>query len=296
VADAQTELGRYDEAERTLQTMVDQRPDPSAYTRISYLRELHGDVAGALQMMQWAVDGSQPTGENGAWTRTQLANLHFNRGDLQQAELEYRRILDGWPHYAYALAGLGQVRAAQGRSDEAIQLLTQACQIVPLPEFVIALGDLYRVKGDSAAAAQQYALVRAIQQLFRANGVDIDMEMALFDADHVVDRAGNHRSDPAAVVAQARQAFAARPSIHAADALAWALYRAGAYREAQEYAAQALMLGTKDALKLYHAGMIAYRLDRPAEARAYLERALAINPYFSILSAAAASRTLHELR
>ena len=95
-------------------------------------------------MMQWAVDGSQPTGENAAWTRTQLANLYFNQGNLQQAELEYRRTLAGRPNYAYALAGLGHVRAAQGRLDEAIQLLTQASQIVPLPDFVIALGDLYR--------------------------------------------------------------------------------------------------------------------------------------------------------
>ena len=33
LADAEIELGRYDEAERTLQTIVDQRPDPSAYAR-----------------------------------------------------------------------------------------------------------------------------------------------------------------------------------------------------------------------------------------------------------------------
>ena len=47
IADAQIELGRYEEAVGTLQTMVDLRPDMSSYSRISYLRELHGDTEGA---------------------------------------------------------------------------------------------------------------------------------------------------------------------------------------------------------------------------------------------------------
>ncbi len=86
VADAQVELGRYEEAIETLQTMVDLRPDMSSYSRISYLRELHGDTEGALEMMQLAVDSGLSGTENTAWVRTQLANLYFNSGDLERAE------------------------------------------------------------------------------------------------------------------------------------------------------------------------------------------------------------------
>jgi tetratricopeptide (TPR) repeat protein len=292
IADAQVELGRYAEAVDTLQTMVDLRPDVSAYTRISYLRELYGDSEGALAMMQQAVEAGGSTPETVAWTRTQLANLYFNQGNLPQAELAYRRALALLPHYVYALGGLGHVRAAQGRSEEAVRLLTQSIQIMPLPEFVILLGDLYAQMGQPQAAQRHYDLVRTLETLYRANGVDVDVEMALFQADHAAESGGQ---PPAATVALARQAYARRPSIHAADVLAWALYRAGRYEEAQRYAQQALRLGTQDALKWFHAGMTAYRLNDLAQAHQQLRRALAINPYFSIRHTGEARRIVAEL-
>ena len=288
IADAQTELGQYSEAVETLQIMVDLRPDMSSYSRISYIRELHGDIDGALKMMQSAVDGGTPNSESTAWTRTQLGNLYFNTGDLQRAEAEYMQTLSDRPNYVYALAGLGRVRAAQGKMDEAIKLMTQATQVMPLPEFVIALGDLYQVNGDPDSAQQQYNLVGAIEKLFKANGVDLDMEIALFNADH-------DRGLPA-TLELARKAYANRPSIHAADVLAWSLYKTGHYEEAQSFSQKALQLGSKDALKLFHAGMIAYRLGDKAQAIEYLEQALAINPHFSILYADEAQRTLNTLQ
>lgn len=288
IADAQIELGRYEEAVGTLQRMVDLRPDMSSYSRISYVRELHGDVEGALEMMQLAVDSGVPNAENTAWVRTQLANLYFNTGDLQQAELEYQLTLQSRPDYVYALAGLGRVRAAQGNREDAIQSFNQAVAIMPLPEFVITLGDLYQVAGQPEAANGQYELLGAIEKLYRANGVDMDMEIALFNADH--DR------NLEETVALARKAYASRPSIHGADALAWALYKTGKHEEAQKYSTEALKLGTKDSLKLFHAGMIALELGDKDQARAYLEQALAINPHFSILYAEEAGRVLETLK
>jgi tetratricopeptide (TPR) repeat protein len=288
IADAQIELGRYSDAVDTLQAMVDLRPDMSSYSRISYIRELHGDTSGALDMMERAVDTGVPNAENTAWTRTQLANLYFNMGRLDDAEIEYQRTLLDRPGYVYAIAGLGRVRAAQGRNDEAIKLLTQATDIVPFPEFVITLGDLYQKTGQPEAAQRQYKLVGVIETLYQANGVDLDMETALFNADHDLDLAGT--------VALARKAFADRPSIQAADVLAWVLYKTGNYEEAQKFSAQALQLGAKDALKLFHAGMIAYQLGDRAQARAYLEQALTINPYFSLLYADDAQRMLEALQ
>jgi tetratricopeptide (TPR) repeat protein len=287
IADAQVELGRYAEAIQTLQTMVDLRPDMNSYSRISYVRELYGDMDGALEMMRFAVDSGVPGAENTAWVRTQLAALYFNTGNLGQAEFQYQRTLLERPNYVYAIAGLGRVRAAQGEMDEAIKLLNQAVGIMPIPEFVILLGDLYQAAGQEGAARQQYELVATLENLYRANGVDMDMEIALFNADH------NRNLEE--TVALARQAYANRPSIHGADALAWALYQTGNYKEAQKYAEEALQLGTKDALKLFHAGMIALELGNKVQARAYLEQALAINPYFSILYADQARRIFETI-
>jgi tetratricopeptide (TPR) repeat protein len=288
IADAQIELGRYAEAIETLQTMVDLRPDMSSYSRISYIRELHGDTEGALEMMQLAVDSGAPNLENTAWVRTQLGNLYFNSGDLERAELEYQRTLRDRPNYVYALAGLGRVRAAQGDLKEALRLLNHAVAIVPLPEFVIMLGDLYQASGQQGAANQQYQLVAVIETLYRASGVDMDMEIALFNADH------DRNLDE--TLALARKAYTNRPSIHAADALAWALYKTGNYEEAERYSAEALQLGTKDSLKFFHAGMIALKLGDKQQARLYLEEALKINPHFSILYADEAQKILNELQ
>ena len=288
IADAQIELGQYSEAIETLQTMVDLRPDMSSYSRISYIRELHGDMDGALEMMQLAVDGGTPNMESTAWTRTQLGSLYFNTGNLEQAELEYTRTLNDRPGYVYALAGLGRVRAAQGQMDEAIELLTQATNGMPLPEFVIILGDLYQANGQPAAAQGQYHLIETLEQLYNVNGVDMDMEIALFNADQ--------NKDLKATVERAREAYANRPSIHAADVLAWALYKTGEYEEAQVYSQEALQLESKDALKLFHAGMIAYRLGEYLQAQGLLEQALEINPHFSILYADEARQTLDVLQ
>jgi tetratricopeptide (TPR) repeat protein len=217
-----------------------------------------------------------------------LANLYFNTGDLEGAELEYELTLQNRPDYVYALAGLGRVRAAQGNMDEAIKLLNQAVAIMPMPEFVITLGDLYQTSGQQEAANQQYQLVAAIETLYRANGVDMDMEIALFNADH--------DKDMTETVALARKAYANRPSIHGADALAWALYKTGHYAEAQTYSVEALQLETKDSLKLFHAGMIALKLGDQEQAREYLETALANNPHFSILYTEEAQRVLENLQ
>ena len=287
IADAQIELGRYEEAVETLQTMVNLRPDMSSYSRISYIRELYGDMEGAQEMMQLAVDSGTPNAESTAWVRTQLANLYFNTGKLEQAELEYQRTLQDRPDYVYALAGLGRVRAAQGDMEAALELLNQTIAIMPLPEFVITLGDLYQASRLQEQADQQYELVAAIETLYRSNGVDMDMEIALFNADH--DR------NLEETLLLARKAYATRPSIHAADALAWALYKTGNYEEAQSYSVEALQLGTRDSLKLFHAGMIALELGNKDQAREYLEQALAINPHFSILYAEEAREVLQEL-
>jgi len=288
IADAQIELGQYSEAVDTLQAMVDLRPDMSSYSRISYIRELHGDIEGSIEMMQRAVDSGTPNLESTAWVRTQLGNLYFNTGQLEAAEAEYQRTLQDHPNYVYAIAGLGRVQAAHGHTEKAITLLEKAVAIMPMPEFVITLGDLYQATGQQDKANQQYKLVGTIEKLYRANGVDMDMEIALFNADH-------DRNLPE-TLPLAQKAYANRPSIHGADALAWVLYKTGNYQEAQKYAQEALKLGTQDALKLFHAGMISLKLGNDTQARAYLEQALAINPHFSILYAEEAQRTLGTLK
>lgn len=287
IGDAQVELGRYDEALQSIQAMVDKRPDLSSYSRVSYVRELHGQVKNAIKAMEEAVSSGGPFAENTEYVRIQLGNLYFNSGDLAQAERTYQTSLKDLPDYVFALGGLGRVRAAQGRYDEAIELFRRAVDRIPLPEFAIALGETQEAAGKREDAARTYELVRTIQKLFQANGVDVDLELALFDADH--------GTDPAATLELARKAHADRPSIRAADALGWALYKAGQPQEAKKYALEALRLGTKDASLMYHAGVIAAAAGDPDAARRWLTSALETNPHFSPLYAPKAQEALTAL-
>ena len=287
IGDAQTELGRYPEALRSVQQMVDLRPDLSSYARVSYARELFGDVPGAIEAMQKAVEAGGPVPENSAYTRVLLGNLYLNAGRPQQADREYRQALFEYPGYPYGLAGIARVEAATGRYPEAVGHYRQAVDTYPLPDFVIALGDVYAATGDQRRASETYDLAAAEQQLYRANGVDLDAELALFDADH--------RRDLSAALLAARAAMADRPSVRTADILAWTLFQTGDDRDAEAASRQALRLGTQDATMFFHRGMIEARLGQTAAAIADLHQALYINPYFSLLWAPVARSTLTSL-
>jgi tetratricopeptide (TPR) repeat protein len=290
--DALVELGRYEEALEAYQRMVDVRPDINAYLRVAYLRELHGDTDGAVEVMLEAIEGLRPVGETAAWARLQLANLYFSNGDTPEAEAQYEASLKAFPGYVHALAGLARLAAANEDYAEAIDLYERVVGRQPVLEYVVALGDVYSVAGRDAEAQHQYDLVKAIESIYKANGVDTDLEMAIFLADHPSAEGSIEEA-----VTQARAVYDTQPaSIRANDVLSWALYRAGQFEEALRYSQQAVRLGTKDPLLLFHAGMINYRLGNDAVARDYLERTLDTNPRFSLLHADSAMNTLAELK
>jgi tetratricopeptide (TPR) repeat protein len=288
MTDAHVELGHYEQAVAVLQEMVDMRPDLSSYSRMAYVRELYGDVDGAIEAMQMAAEIGWPGDEPSLWTTVQLGNLYFNRGDLINAEAAYQAALSHSPDYIYALAGWAKVWAAQGRTIEAISQYRQILARLPLPEFAIALGELLESTGDLQGAQEQYELVEVMQTLNAAAGMNVDLEMALFGSDHGADKE--------AALAQANAAYAERQTIYAADVLAWALYSNGRADEASVYMEEAMRLGTRDARLFYHAGMIALAQGKTADARENLQTALAINPYFSPLYAAKATETLATLK
>jgi tetratricopeptide (TPR) repeat protein len=285
IGDALVELGRYDEAVAAFQTMVDTRPDVASYARASYARELLGDVAGAIDAMRRAFEASG-TASDAAWAAFQLGELEFGRGSIAAAAGWYGRGLDLEPSYAPNLAGLARVAWARGDDARAVRRYEEAVALLPSVEHVRALGDLYASIGREDLAREQFAVVEAARVLAEANGVDVDLEVAVFDADH-----GNPRS----ALEAARAEWSGRRSVHVADAYAWALYANGRYDRAAAMARRALALGTRNATFLFHAGMIERARGRDDDARRLLREALATNPHFSILHASTARQALTDL-
>jgi tetratricopeptide (TPR) repeat protein len=116
--------------------------------------------------------------------------------------------------------------------------------------------------------------------------VSVELELALFEADH---------GDPAAAVDAARQGWRRRQSVQVVDAYAWALHAAGRDRAAARLSRRALALGTIDARSLYHAGMIRLALGNEERTATFLRRALDADPWFSVVGAGQARRTLASL-
>lgn len=289
LGDAYMGLGRYDDADVAFETMVIIEPDLPAFGRRALLFQLRGrfdDAEGSWNAaLERAIADGTP--EHEAWARVQLGNFFFTNGQIADAGDQYRRSLDIFPGYVHALAGLGRVAAADGDYDAAIENYTGAIERVPLPEYVIALGDVYAAAGDEKSAGEQFALVGAIEQLCAANGVNLDLQIALFNADH--DR------DIDATVARTRSAYAQQPSIAAADVLSWIEYKAGNITAARATSADALRTGTRDPLYLFHAAMIAKAAGDSAEAKAILQQLERQNARFSVLYSGPAKQALEDI-
>jgi tetratricopeptide (TPR) repeat protein len=287
VADAQIELGRYRAAERTIQRMLDLKPNLTSYARVSYLRELSGDLRGAVEAMRLAVSAGAGVPENVAYVRTLLGDLELQRGRRAAARSAYLGALAGLPRYAPAEAGLARVEIAAGRLNAAARRLRGVARRLPLTGYLTLLADTDAARGASRAAARDLELVRAQQRLLRAAGTRPDAELIVFEANH---------GDPRAAVRLGRQLWAEAPSVRSADALGWALTRAGRPREGLEWARRALRLGSRDALFNLHAGLAARAAGRPRLAAARLRTALGGRAALSPLEARAARTALEALR
>lgn len=260
ILDAQTELGRYEEALDTAQQMLDRRPDIASLTRASYQRELRGDLPGAIELLdQSAETAGTPFDE--AWTRRLSGDLRLQEGDLDGAERAYAQAATARPGDPAVDVSRARLALARGDAASAEALLRGALEQMPLPDYAIMLGELLLTEGRPQEAQQQFAVARAAFALFAANGGDAALETAAFEADY---------GDAASAFVGAEAAYRRRPSVIAADVVAWAAYRAGRLDVARRYSAEALRLGTREPALAYHAGVIALASGDAEAATRYL--------------------------
>ena len=269
LGDALLELGRYEGAFAAFDRLATLKPSASVYARISYARELRGDLEGAVEAMELAIDSAAP-GEPAALMRTLAGNLLLADRRAREARLRYREALAFVPGYAPALAGLGNLALANGEVTAAVSLYRRAAAASPAPEYAARLGDLLERAGRPLAAAKAWARAETLEAEFAANGGDNRLETAEFDLNH--DR--NLRS----ALDQARHGRAVRPSVKGDHVLAWALYKNGLCVEARRVSLRSLRHGTLDTDGLYHHSLIENCLGNEHAAAAYRLRVEQLDP------------------
>lgn len=279
VGDALTELGRYDEAFAAFDRMAGLRPSSPAYARVSYARELLGRPRQAEEAMRLALESAAGHEERSAWVLSHLGKLALAQGKTGVAARRFRSALEVSPEYGTALEGLAHVEAARGRPAEAIALLERTGGSASAAE---ALGDLYRLTGREALAQAAYRDAFAALRYETRYGVHMSLDLATFQVDRGIRLAEGLRL--------ARSGYRDRPSVVGDDALGWALVRNGLCREGLPYARRALRLGTREASWTFHLAIAERCVGNHARAERLFDRALAINPHFSILWSPVARR------
>lgn len=152
LVDANVELGNYDEAVKMADKMVEIRPDLRSYSRVSYLREINGDVKGAIEAMDMAVKAGFPGYESTSWARFTLGRIFENYGNPAYAEMQYQIALMERPDYAFALEGLAGIEMKKGNMKKAEDLLKKAIGIIPEVSFHADLARLYLKTGRKTEA------------------------------------------------------------------------------------------------------------------------------------------------
>jgi len=187
LGDTQLETGQYDAAATTYTQMAAIKDDLYSYSRRSGLETIRGDNSAAIADLTRAIAIGRRDGapaEAIAWAATRLAEDYFLLGKLDEAAAQDQAALATDLGYYRALASLGQVRAAQGRLDEAAGLYRGAIAVIPLPEYAAALSDVYAKLGRQEDAQRQRELVEFIARLNAINRVLYNRVLVDYYADH----------------------------------------------------------------------------------------------------------------
>ena len=260
LTDSNAELGNYTAAEEAAQWMLDLRPGNIAgLTRGAYLRELFGDLEGALEFMQAAYQRtSAAETEDRAWLLTQMGHLELLRGNLGAADSLLGLALDLFPEYHYALAQRARVRTAQGRHADAVALLRRHYEMAPHPENLFLLAEALKRAGETDEAGRVFARFEeeAKREVHRADNAN--RELVFYYADHAA------RPEEALWVAE--HELARRRDVFTRDAFAWALAANGRWEDARREIEAALAVGVRDPRILGHARAIAERATSSPDA------------------------------
>jgi tetratricopeptide (TPR) repeat protein len=288
LGEIQLELGRYDEARATFQSLAGQVRELSVAPRYARWLEIEGQPEEARRILVTARSDAQRSAnlppEQRAWFSLRLGDLDLRMGRIEDAAREYDEGLRAHPDDYRLLAALAHLSAVRREWARAIDYGERSIVVALDPATLATLSDAYAALGDTARA-EDYMRVLDVAVLRQPGAYHRAWSLFYLD----------HRRHLSRVQAKIRAELRTRRDIYGYDLLAWALHTAGHDAAARAVMARALAEGTQDALLFYHAGMIERALGHDAAARQYLERALHVNPYFHPTQPAHARAVLDTL-
>jgi tetratricopeptide (TPR) repeat protein len=257
ISDADAELGNYKDAVDAAQWMLNIRPGNIAgLTRAGYLREIYGDLEGAMDVLRMAYDATPfQESEDRAWLLTQMAHVKLIGGDLKNAEMFANNALSAFPNYHYAVESLGQIRMAQRRYTEAAALFQKLNAAAPRTENLFAMGEALYMAGRKDEAAKTFAQFERQAQKESAAADNANHELIVYYTDYA--------KEPGKALRLAEQEAARRHDVYTLDSYAWSLAANGDYAHAQTEMQKALATGVKDPKILEHASAIGQHVEGP---------------------------------
>lgn len=276
LVDANVELGNYAEAVRMCDLMIQIRPDLRSYSRASYLRQIHGDNAGAIQAMKMAVDAGPSGMESTEWARVNLADLYLGNGQTDTAKFLYESALVYRPNYPYAEMGLAKVAQARQQYDTAIAHCEKAIRIVSESSFISYLADLYELKGDASKAKEIRTDV--LDLLVKGEAENEKETIAKHNGNRELATAYLNSNMLDKALSFAQNDLVLRPeNIDANELVAWIYYLKNDYTNATFYADKMLKTNIQNANTLYKASVIYAAAGDPIRSNEMKSKALAIN-------------------
>jgi len=258
LGDALMDQGKLEAAAAAYQKMADLKPGLQVYSRAAHMAWLRGDAETALEFMHMAV-ASGGDAEALAWTHARLAAYSFQLRQFDKTRLAIESALKLQKDYPSALLMQGRLLLAQNNTDLAVDVLTRAATLNPLPEYQWLLADALRSAGNTEAAAR-------VERQLKQRGASSDgRTYALFLA--------TRKENPELALRLARTELESRFDVFTYDALAWSLHVSGS-AEAGIEMEKALTEGTRDPRLFLHAGIITARAGKSKESARWFEKAV----------------------
>ncbi|MBC8126686.1 MAG: tetratricopeptide repeat protein [Gloeobacteraceae cyanobacterium ES-bin-144] len=286
VGDAAVELGDYELAFGNYQKMMDLRPDLSSWSRGAHLLWLTGETNKAMMLMGKAIAAGAPFAENTAWCQIRMATMLFHKGAILPAEDAIRPLLEAGSRNSHLLLLAARIATAKGDFPLAENIYRKMLESGPNQQAYAGLGDLMSASGRAVDAEKNYQIVENLHSNHLKNGVHDHGFMAKFMAD-------NNRNLVEAL--RMVEEHKLTKNVQEADTLAWVYYKNNMLPQAINAMKTALSRNTPDPEIHYHAGMIASAYGDHSSAKKHLKRALAMNPYFSVIQAPLALKELEQL-